>query len=36
MSSEGMVLKQVERVVVRLLEGANSAFRLERSRILDC
>ncbi len=34
MSSEGMVLKQVERAVLKLLEGRER--RTERSRILDC
>ena len=33
-SSEGMVLKQVERAVVKVLEGGSS--RADRLRIADC
>ena len=35
-SSEGMVLKQVERAVLKILEGAKSEGCIDRPRIFDC
>lgn len=35
-SSEGVVLKQVERAAVKVLEGAQRGRRADRARLADC